>query len=130
MRFGGIVAVLALLNIVKAESFLIKPQDGVQGTEVGLIWVQGGGIKNQAYKSIAENFVADAGKNGIKAYVGIPDFFFDVPNPLQIDSHIDQIKKDMKAAGFKGDKFYLAAHSLGTVVSQMYTIKHASDFKG
>jgi len=55
----------------------------------------------------------------MNAWVGIPYFLFDTPEPLLINSVIDTAKTDLKSQGFpeEGGDFYLAAHSLGTVMS-------------
>lgn len=40
------------------------------------------------------------------------------------------MKKKLKDAGYSGSDYYLAAHSLGTVVTQLYSVHHASEYKG
>jgi len=45
----------------------------------------------------------------------MPEFPFDVPQPVTIDSTVKGMYKKLKEAGYKGDKIYLAAHSLSGV---------------
>jgi hypothetical protein len=56
----------------------------------------------------------------MNAWVGIPYFLFDTPEPLLINSVIDTAKADLKSQGFSGGEFHIAAHSLGTVMAQIY----------
>jgi predicted metal-dependent phosphotriesterase family hydrolase len=42
-------------------------------------------IKNIAYQPIAQKFIDEAAKHGIKAWVTIPEFIFDTPEPLFIN---------------------------------------------
>jgi pimeloyl-ACP methyl ester carboxylesterase len=81
------------------------------------------------YESIAQTFVDDAAKQGIKAWVGSPDFMGNVPNPLLFGTVVTSTQNKLKEAGFTGELFYLAAHSLGTQVTQLYTISHPETFK-
>lgn len=69
-------------------------------------------------------------KHSISAYSCVIDFVGNTPEPVLIAKYIEDAKADLKKNGFKGDQYYVAAHSLGTVFTQNYTIKHASDFKG
>jgi len=49
--------------------------------------------------------------------VGLPEFVFDAPEPILIDHYVEETLKDLRAAGFTGDKVVMAAHSLGGVMS-------------
>lgn len=77
----------------------------------------------------------EAAKQGYKAWVGIPDFMFSTPNPLEIGGHIQTVMDKINASGFTGDNWFLAAHSLGGVMTQDFlnsgsTSPDASLFKG
>lgn len=74
----------------------------------------------EAYKTIASEFQSVAAEQGYKAWVGMPEFLFDVPQPLTIDSTVRGMVDKIKQAGWPGDKIYLAAHSLSGVFSQDY----------
>ena len=62
-----------------------------------------------------------AASQGYSAWVGIPEFIFDIPEPVLIGHYVQNMLSDLKTKeGFPGDKYYLAAHSLGGVMSQIY----------
>jgi hypothetical protein len=61
--------------------------------------------------------------------VGITDFIFDTPEPVLIDKAVKETQAAMTKAGASGDQF-LAAHSLGTVMTQDYIVKNPDTFKG
>jgi len=42
---------------------------------------------------------------------------FSTPNPLTIGSHIESAMEKITANGFEGDNWFLAAHSLGGVMT-------------
>lgn len=54
---------------------------------------------------------------GQRIWVGLPQFVFNVPEPLLIDHYVESTIKDLKAAGFTGSNIIMAAHSLGGVMS-------------
>ena len=57
-------------------------------------------------------------QNGYKAWVGAPEFIFDVPEPFLIDHYVSDMIKELKEKhGFSGDKIYMASHSLGGVMA-------------
>lgn len=66
---------------------------------------------------IAQSFQLEAAAQGYKAWIGIPDFWFDTPNPLQLDGHIMSVIDKITANGFTGDNWFIAAHSLGGVMT-------------
>jgi alpha-beta hydrolase superfamily lysophospholipase len=43
---------------------------------------------------------------------------------------VSDIKSKIKAKGFSSDEFYVASHSLGTVVTGDWLPKNANEFKG
>lgn len=63
-------------------------------------------------------------------WVALPDFVFDTPEPLLIDSYINDSVKSLRNAGWEGDELYIASHSLGTVMVQDYLQKNPALFKG
>jgi len=67
---------------------------------------------------------------GYNAYIGIPEFIFDTPEPLLIDHYVSNAMKQLKTNGFSGDKFYMAAHSLGGVMAQDYVKGKSDTFNG
>ena len=53
-----------------------------------------------------------------------------MPNPIQIGGAAKQAKSDLAAKGFTSEEYYIAAHSLGTVVAQSWIQSNAGEFKG
>lgn len=85
--------------------------------------------------TIAQEFQQQAAKDGLKAWIGIPNFSFDTPNPGEIGAHIQDAMTYIGYAGFTGDNWFLAAHSLGGVMTQQWlngtsTKPSPSSFKG
>ena len=60
----------------------------------------------------------------------MPEFLFDVPEPVLIDHYVQETIDDMKKHGFSGDDLFLGAHSLGGVMSQQYVASNQDMFKG
>lgn len=60
----------------------------------------------------------------------MPEFPFDIPQPVTIGATVRDMYDKIKAAGFKGDKIYLAAHSLSGVFAQDYAKKTTDLVKG
>jgi hypothetical protein len=72
-----------------------------------------------------------AASQGYSAWVGIPQFIFDVPEPVLIGHYVESIFSDLKTKeGFPGDKYFLAAHSLGGVMSQIYAKGKSNKISG
>lgn len=72
-----------------------------------------------------------AASQGFSAWVGIPEFIFDVPEPVLIDHYVKDVLSVMKKKeGYPGDKYYLAAHSLGGVMAQIYAKGKKDEISG
>lgn len=109
------------MQTIFASNFvMINPNQDSTGTPMGLIWVVGSGYEATQYATIAQEFVAQAEEAGIKAWVGIPHFFFDEPNPIDLHQRVSHSMKIMEEAGFTGDNWYIAGHSLGGAMVQNY----------
>ena len=78
-----------LFNSGLAENiFLIAPDGNTEGTPVAVVWIGGEGYDATQYIPIAQQFQQQAAQDGLKAWIAIPDFTFDTPNPGQIDGHV------------------------------------------
>jgi len=62
----------------------------------------------------------DESEGKYNLWIGAPESWFDVPNPITIESTIKGSIAELKAAGMKTSKVYLAGHSFGTVVLQIF----------
>lgn len=54
---------------------------------------------------------------GYNPYVVITDFVFNTPEPLTFGWMFSDALKAIKAAGYKGTDMFVAAHSLGGVMT-------------
>ena len=100
---------LANSNILLKPPAVANPKE-----EIGVVWINGALCSTEAYRKIATAFQEEAAANGIKAWVDIPSFVFETPEPMEMSSAINTAKSSMTDAGFKGN-FFVASHSLGTV---------------
>ena len=129
-------ASMMLATAAFAESVvLIAPEPSAEGTDLAVVWIQGANYHAGQYTQIAQQFQLDAADAGYKAWIGIPDFTFSTPNPVQIGSHIQSVMDKITANGFTGDNWFLAAHSLGGVMTQDFLASGSSSpdaslFKG
>ena len=118
---------------VAAESVvLIAPEPSAEGEPLAVVWIQGANYNAGQYTQIAQQFQLEAAKAGYKAWIGIPDFVFSTPNPKQIGSHIESTMDKITSNGFTGDNWFMAAHSLGGVMTQDWLHKDSKKdtFKG
>jgi len=131
-----LLALVGLLNQGRAETVvLIAPDAAATGTPLAVVWIQGANYSSMQYIQIAQAFQIEAAAAGYKAWVGIPDFLFSTPNPKQIGGHIKSVMDKIASSGFEGENWFLAAHSLGGVMTQDFltsgsTSPDASLFKG
>ena len=128
---SSFVAIAALLGLVDAAEVILPPPASAQdGKPIAVVWLHGMECKPEAYKTIATEFQDVAAKQGYKAWVGMPEFMFDVPQPVTIDSTVKGMVDKIKKAGWPGEKIYLAAHSLSGVFSQDYARDNADLVEG
>lgn len=50
-------------------------------------------------------------------WIGIPEFVFDVPEPVLISHYVSETLDELKKQGYNGTSVFIAAHSLGGVMS-------------
>merc|ERR1712113_1095017 len=83
----------------------------------------------KSYEKLFVEVQGQAVKKGYKPYVAMPEFPFDAPEPVLIDHYVQSSIKTLQDHGFTGDNIFMAAHSLGGVMSQKYA-KGRTDIKG
>lgn len=111
---------LAFLGTVMADHVILEPPAGASGTSVAIIWIHGMECKPDAYRTIATEVQTVGATQGQKVWVGIPEFAFDVPEPILIGHYVTETLKELKEHGFAGENVFMAAHSLGGVMTQLY----------
>ena len=116
-RFPVLCAVLCTLaSSAIGDDIVLKPtKSGVK--EVGLVFIQGAQIEPKQYLPLVQE-VQKASPFAV--WVGIPDFAFDVPEPIVISGGIDRVLQSMKDSGMNATDIIFAAHSLGGVILQDY----------
>jgi len=80
--------------------------------------------KPEAYKRIATEVQNVAATQGQKLWVGLPEFVFDAPEPILIGHYVSETLDELRKHGFTGDNIFMAAHSLGGVMTQLYVGGH------
>ena len=125
--FIVVVAVSLLFSVSYSDDMIWKPKKVLQQS-VGLIIIQGAQIKPQQYAPLVDVLQT---LSQCSLWVGIPDYHFDVPEPLEIGSGIDRILKSMKAKGMNDSiPLFFSGHSLGGVILQDYLQNHSTIAKG
>ena len=134
MRFQAILCVIFVLGVLFAPFieadpvYLAPPKSASHLKPIAVIWIHGMKCQPQAYKTIAQEFQQVAAEKGFKVWVGIPQFFLNIPQPLMMDHYVKSTFRVLKSKySFPGNQIYLAAHSLGGVMTQLYA-KGKSDF--
>mmetsp|Transcript_16542 Transcript_16542/g.28122 ORF Transcript_16542/g.28122 Transcript_16542/m.28122 type:complete len:96 (-) Transcript_16542:1385-1672(-) len=83
-----VVAALASMGVMADQVILDPPSTPASAKPIALIMVHGMQCKPEAYKTMAEEFQTIAASQGYKAWVGMPEFVFDVPEPVLIDHYV------------------------------------------
>ena len=119
-----IASVLLMLGVTLANTIVLPPAKSTSGTPVAIIWIHGAKCENSAYTTVAQAYIEAGAKQGQKVWVGIPEFKGDVPEPVLMDHYVSETIRKLKRSGFKGDNIFMAAHSLGGVMTQRYQKDH------
>ena len=112
-----ISTLLCMLAVhVSCEDVIVKPVK--TGTDtIALLYIQGAQITPDQYIPLV-SAIQKASQYSV--WVGIPDFAFDVPEPIVISGGISRVLKNMTASGMNTSKIFFAAHSLGGIILQNY----------
>ena len=134
MKYQDIFCVIYALgalvtSFVEADPvYLAPPTYASHLKPIAVIWIHGMECKPEAYKTISQEFQQVAAEKGFKVWVGIPEFILNIPQPLMMDHYVKSTFNVLKSKySFPGNQIYLAAHSLGGVMTQLYA-KGKSDF--
>jgi hypothetical protein len=107
-----------LLNAVVAETIYMAPEwiDPMLPNKVITI-IQGANVENKDYVSIAK--AIQSRLDTVNAFVAIPQFFNSLPNPLQFEGAINDVKRYYSGKlgqSLENKDLVLVGHSLGGVV--------------
>ena len=106
------------MSMAAAETVvLLQPDSALEGTDVAVVWIQGADYEAGQYTDIASAFQLEAAAAGYRAWVGIPDFTYSKTKHTSVDKHIESVVEKINSSGFTGDNWFLAAHSLGGILT-------------
>ena len=127
MSTFAVFVFLAVFSLTAADDIVLKPIK--QGSiEVALIYVQGAQISADKYLPLAKEIQT---ASPYSLWVGIPNFWLDVPQPLDLSKGISRIMQAFKTAGMNSSaKVFFAAHSLGGVMVQDYVFANSNATSG
>jgi len=98
------------------DDVILKPLKQGQ-PQVGMVFIQGFEIKPEQYIPLA---TAIQNASNYSLWVGIPDFTFDIPEPIEISEEVERIIKSLQMTGMNTTSIFFAAHSLGGIILQNY----------
>jgi len=129
---NGIMLLLVGIYSTQADPVYLPPLSSTESAKpIALIWIHGMRCKPEAYIGITETLQHVAAAQGYNVWVGIPEFLDDIPEPLTVEHHVQTTFNELRSKYlFPGNQTYLAAHSLGGVMSQMYAKGKSSFIKG
>ena len=108
----------------------MPPTAEATGDDVAIVWIHGADCDPQAYTDLASKIQSQGSAAGQKVWVGLPEFLFDVPEPLLINGYVQDTLDELRDAGFTGDNIFIAGHSLGGVMAQDYANSQSDLIKG
>ena len=126
----ALVLALFLSQSSAKQVILDPPASTSEGKPLAIVWIHGMGCKPEAYETIAQELQNVAGQAGYKTWVGAPEFVFDAPEPVLIDHYVTETINELKKRGFTGDDIFIASHSLGGIMSQIFVKSHSDLIKG
>lgn len=129
MRTAVKSVLLGLIStLARADTVIMDPPSD-SGEPIAIIMIHGMSCDPKTYEKLFTEVQTQAAQQGYKPYVAIPEFLFDAPEPVLIDHYVQSSIKTLQERGFTGENIFMAAHSLGGVMSQKY-VKGRTDIKG
>ena len=122
-------ALLGLISTLTGAETVIMDPPSDAGEPIAIVMIHGMSCDPKTYEKLFTEVQSQAVAKGYKPYVAIPEFLFDAPEPVLIDHYVQSSIKKLQDHGFTGENIFMAAHSLGGVMSQKY-VKGRTDIKG
>ncbi|NES21026.1 MAG: hypothetical protein F6K41_19370, partial [Symploca sp. SIO3E6] len=98
---------------------IILPPTNKQHTTIGLIFIQGEGVKAKAYTEIA--IAIQAAASDLDIWVGIPKFIGESPIPRELGLAVNNTIRKMKQQGMpETANLFFIAHSVGGIALSKY----------
>ena len=111
------LAAVAATQAFASNIIVMPPSAGVTGEPIAIVWIHGADCDPSAYTDIASQIQSQGAAAGQQVYVGLPEFLFDIPEPLLINGYVQDTLDKLREAGFTGDNIFIAGHSLGGVMA-------------
>jgi len=96
MRFLSKITFFYLLVILVFTNKIILPPEAPSSTAVALIFFQATNFSSNQYVSLLKEVQS---LTSLPLWVGISDFFANLPDPLTVSSQISDILSQMKSSG-------------------------------
>ena len=122
-----IVLIATLFILASSIDVILQPDSSKTGPEGFLIFMQGADIEASTYVPLLKMLQT---KSSLKLWVGIPDLFMNVVNPLDMNKGIEKIRSKMEEGGMKASYRYYGGHSLGGAMIQMWANDHQEEVDG
>ena len=104
------------------ESFFLRPPPNKTGPAVALVLIQGASCPPSGYRPVAE---AIQEALPLPAWVAVPQFLVDTPEPVLFAAKLRNALKEMERAGMVANRTVVFGHSLGGVFSQRHVVENA-----
>ena len=117
MNQSVLCSILCLcVNVSIGDDVILKPLKQGQ-PQVGMVFIQGAQVKPEQYIPLA---TAIQNANNYSLWIGIPEFTFDIPEPIEISEEVERIIKSLQVAGMNTTSIFFASHSMGGIILQNY----------
>ncbi|KAI6653218.1 hypothetical protein LOD99_3743 [Oopsacas minuta] len=113
--------ILLLLFITTYNCIILPPKH--TGTNQALIFIQGANLPADKYTDLLKEVQSRATS---ALWIAIPEFTLNMPNPLEIQEKIENMKEEI-AKHVKVEKYFYAGHSLGGYMLSEFVRKNSKD---
>lgn len=119
------LAALVVLGVVSlpARDIVLKPVSSA-GVEVCVVMIQGADITPEQYIPLMKE-IQSVSKDELSVWVGIPEFLSDMA--FELDRGVNRVLDKMKSEGMTTDTVFMAGHSLGGAMVQLWTADNAAN---
>jgi hypothetical protein len=122
-----ILLIVAIFVLASAIDVILPPDSSKTGPEGFIIFMQGADIEASTYVPLLKMLQQ---KVPLKLWVGVPDLFKNMVNPLDMNRGIEKIRQKMVDQGMQSTYSLYGGHSLGGAMIQMWANEHASEVDG
>jgi len=111
-------------------NMILEPEDK-SGTPAGFVFLPGASVWNTRYEPMMKQMQKRAAESGVSLYVGVPWYFLDIPQPVDVKQRCEAIVKEFKKKGApENAPIFYGGHSLGSVFIQTYVAELGDKARG